>query len=239
MDTSRGRLAGRRVVITGASRGVGFEVARVFLSEGAEVLGTGRNRANLRRADEWFSVFGKAWSSVLADIASPSVPRLIARSAARRWHGVDILLNNAAIGGGAPSLAKSVAGDLERHIEINCFGMDRLTRALLPLLLRGRRPRVINVSSGAGSFWSVSHDMGMPEYRLSKWLVNGLTMMWANALKGRVSVVAMDPGWVKTDMGGPGATDWTTLSSRRALAIALAPFKVTGKYMVGSRISNW
>ena len=226
-------MAGRRVVITGASRGVGFEVARVFLSEGAEVLGTGRNRANLRRADEWFSVFGKAWSSVLTDIASPAAPRLIARAAARRWRGVDILLNNAAIGGGAPSLANSVAGDLERHIEVNCFGMNRLTRALLPLLLKGRRPRVINVSSGAGSLWSVSRDMSMPEYRLSKWFVNGLTMMWANALKGRVSVVAMDPGWVKTDMGGQGATDWTTLSSRRALEIALLPLKVTGTYQSG------
>jgi NAD(P)-dependent dehydrogenase (short-subunit alcohol dehydrogenase family) len=97
----------------------------------------------------------------------------------------------------------------------------------------------VNLSSGAGSFWSVSRDKGMPEYRLSKWMVNGLTMQWASALKGRVSVVAMDPGWVKTDMGGPGATDWTTLSSQRALEITLAPFKITGAYMVGARIANW
>jgi NAD(P)-dependent dehydrogenase (short-subunit alcohol dehydrogenase family) len=234
MNTSSGLLGGKRVVITGASRGVGFEVARVFLLEGAEVLGTGRDRANLKRADEWFSVFGNAWSSALADMGKPSGPDLVARAAARRWRGVDILLNNAAIGGGAPSLALSREGDLEEHIRVNVFGMDRLTRKLLPRLLEGRNPRVINVSSGAGSLWSVSRDVGMPEYRLSKWLVNGLTMMWASALKGRVSVVAMDPGWVKTDMGGPQATDWTTLSSRRALEIALLPRKVTGTYQVGT-----
>lgn len=239
MKSSKGRLSGKRVVITGVSRGVGLEIARLFLAEGAEIVGIARNRANLRKADAELSWYGRAYSSVLADVSTPAAPKRILGAVRRRWPAVDLLINNAGVGLSPRSSADEPDGTLEKTIAINVLGPYRITRALLPLLKKGRKPRVVNVSSGAGNFHSVSTGLGMSSYRLTKWLLNGLTMQLANALKGKVSVVAMDPGWVKTDMAGPSAPDYPTLSAERAFAIALAPASITGKYMVGSRVAGW
>lgn len=233
------RLKGRRVVITGVSRGVGREVARLFLAEGAEVLGVARNRANLQEAGAEFAWYGKAYSSVLADVSSPAAPRKVLVAARRRWPALDMLINNAGVGLSPRSSADEPDGTLEKTLAVNVLGPYRLTRALLPLLRKGRRPRVVNVSSGAGSFHSVSTGAGMSSYRITKWTLNAVTMQFASALKGEVSVVAMDPGWVKTDMAGPSAPDYPTLSAERALAIALSSPKITGKYMIGDRIAGW
>lgn len=235
MSKKRGKLAGKRVIITGVSRGVGFEVAKKFLAEGAEVLGVSRNRANLRRADRLLRSHGRSYSSVLADVAAPGSARQIRAAAARRWKAVDILLNNAGINLGGKSFEKEGEKGLEKTLQVNVLAPHRLTLAILPLLRKGRNPRVINVSSGAGSLVSVRNSKSMDSYRLSKYALNGLTMILASQLRGRISVVSMDPGWVKTDMGGPGATHPPSLSAQRALEIALLPARITGTYQIGSK----
>lgn len=232
-------LKGRRVVITGVSRGVGFEVAKRFLAEGAEVLGVARNKRNLAKATRTLKRWAKTYGSVLADVGTPRAARKVAAAAKRRWGAVDVLLNNAAVSPGGKPFAKEGEHELAETLLINVVGPHRMTRALLPLLLKGHEPRVINVSSGAGSDHSVTTGTGMASYRLSKFALNGLTKLYAAQLKGKVSVVAMDPGWVKTDMGGPQAPDSPTLSAERALAIALLPFEVTGTYQVGAKTAGW
>jgi NAD(P)-dependent dehydrogenase (short-subunit alcohol dehydrogenase family) len=236
---AQGGLAGRRVVITGASRGVGFETAKRFLAEGAEVIGVARNRANLARAARAFKHHGKAFQPLRADTGKPGDAAKVAAAVKRRWGALDLLLNNAAVNPGHATLAKERDAEIEDTLRINVLGPHRLTRALLPLLLKGRHPRVINVSSGAGNEHSVSTGTTMSAYRLSKWCLNGLTRLWASELKGKVSVVAMDPGWVKTDMGGPAAPDSPTLSAQRALEIALLPASVTGTYQSGKQTGGW
>lgn len=235
MARKRGKLRGKRVIITGVSRGVGFEIAKRFLAEGAEVLGVSRNRANLRRADGQLRPHGRAYSSVLADVAVPGAAKKIKTAAGRRWKGVDILINNAGINLGGKSFENEGEKGLTRTLQVNLLAPHRLILALLPLLRKGRKPRVINVSSGAGSLNSVRNSNSMDSYRLSKYSLDGLTMIFASQLRGRVSVVSMDPGWVKTDMGGPQATHPPTLSAQRALEIALLPARVTGTYQVGTK----
>ncbi len=232
-------LKGKRVVVTGVSRGVGFEITKLFLAEGAEVLGIARHKANLAKANKTLSSFGKAYSSLLADVAKPASALKIKKAVQQRWKALDLLINNAGINPGHPSFVDESATALEDTLQINVLAPHRLIRALLPLLKKGRHPRVINVSSGAGSFHSVSQSNDMASYRLSKFTLNGLTMLFATHLTGQVSVVAMDPGWVKTDMGGPHAPDDPTLSAKRALAIALLPAEITGKYLVGDQIKGW
>lgn len=236
---AKGRLAGRRIVITGASRGVGFETAKRFLAEGAEVIGVARNRANLARAARALKPHGKAFQPLLADTGKPGDALKVAAAVRKRWGALDLLLNNAAINPGHAPLAKEKDRNLDETLRINVLGPHRLTQALLPLLRKGRSPRVVNVSSGAGSDHSVTTGTNMSAYRLSKWCLNGLTKLWASELKGKVSVVAMDPGWVKTDMGGPAAPDSPTLSAERALAIALLPRTTTGTYQVGAKAAGW
>ncbi len=235
----KGRLAGRRVVITGASRGVGFQTATRFLAEGAKVIGVARNRANLARAARAFKAYGRQFQPVLADMASPAGVARVAGAVRRRWGALDVLLNNAAVNPGHAPLAGERDAAMESTLHINVLGPHRMTHALLPFLRKGKHPRVINVSSGAGSDESVSTGTNMSAYRLSKWCLNGLTKLWAAELKGKVSVIAMDPGWVKTDMGGPSAPDSPTMSAERALAIVLLPVSVTGTYQAGARMIPW
>ncbi|MEK7476042.1 MAG: SDR family NAD(P)-dependent oxidoreductase [Candidatus Coatesbacteria bacterium] len=237
MATAQSRLAGRRVVITGVSRGVGFEVAKRFLAEGAEVLGVARSRANLARAGRALRAYGRAYTSLLADVALPTSAARVAAAVKRRWGALDLLLNNAAVNPG--SAAFEADRDLEATLRVNVLGPHRMMKALLPLLRKGHYPRVVNVSSGAGDRHSIETGKDMSAYRLSKWSLNGLTRLWANELKGQVSVVGMDPGWVKTDMGGPQAPDSPTLSAQRALEIALLPPHVTGSYLCGAREGSW
>lgn len=237
--TRKGKLEGRRVVLTGVSRGVGFEVAKKFLDEGALVLGVARNRAHLAKANTQLKRYGKSYSAVLADIGNPACARRIRDAAAKRWGAVDLLVNNAGVNPGAKTFLDEGDKDLEDTFRVNVMGPYRLTRALLPLLRKGREPRVINVSSGAGSVHSVTTGDGMSSYRLSKFALNGLTSLFATHLKGKVSCVMMDPGWVRTDMGGRQAPDLPTLSAERALEIALLPADVTGKYLVGAKVGGW
>jgi NAD(P)-dependent dehydrogenase (short-subunit alcohol dehydrogenase family) len=104
----------------------------------------------------------------------------------------------------------------------------RLTQALLPLLRKGREPRVVHVSSGAGTFAALGEPKIL-SYRLSKWALNGLTQIQAAELRGQVAVNALDPGWVKTDLGGPRAPGTVEDSARAGLALLLEPFATTGK----------
>ena len=235
----RGRLKGLRTVITGASRGVGYRVARMFLREGAQVLGVSRQRRTLAKADREFRAYGRAWKALVADTGSPNGPKRIAAAVRSRWGALDFLLNNAAVNPGHRNMAAMADGELEATLNVNVFALHRISRALLPLLKKGRKPRIVNVSSGAGSRGSIETGTDMSAYRLSKWTVNGLTRLWANELKGTVSVVMMDPGWVKTDMGGPQAPDSPELSARRALEIALLPAKVTGVFLHGRKEGGW
>jgi NAD(P)-dependent dehydrogenase (short-subunit alcohol dehydrogenase family) len=234
-----GKLAGRRVVVTGASRGIGFEIAKRFLEEGAEVLGVARNRRTLGRANLALVSFGRAWTSLLADVGLPGTSKRIAAAVRKRWGALDLLVNNAGVSPGSAPFEKETDAAVEETLRINVLGPHRLILALLPLLRKGRNPRIVNVSSGAGSEHSIATGGTMSAYRLSKWSLNGLTRLWAAELKGKISVVAMDPGWVRTDMGGPEAPDPPTLSAQRALEVALLPPSVTGTYQIGAKTGGW
>jgi NAD(P)-dependent dehydrogenase (short-subunit alcohol dehydrogenase family) len=230
------KLEGRRVVITGVSRGVGYETAKRFLGEGAQVLGVGQDEARLARAAESLAASGLApagaLTTVRADLRSAEAPARIAAAVADRWGALDVLFNNAAIlvdGGGARSFEDEPAGAFEQSLDSNLVAPYRLTMALLPLLRRGREPRLINVGSGAGTVEGVRLT-GIASYRLSKWALNGLTLLFATHLAGEVAVNAFDPGWVKTDLGGPNAPGSPVESAEGALAVVTMPFAVTGKF---------
>lgn len=229
-------LAGRRIVITGVSRGVGLETARLFLAEGAEVLGVARDGARLELARRELAGAPGQLSVLAADVAEPEAAPRIAAAVAQRWGALDVLLNNAGvqIDGDASGLVDGSESVLERSFAINMLGPYRLCLALLPLLRKGREPRIANVSSGAGTFAAMK-DRKIASYRLSKWALNGLTLLLSGELAGEVAVNAFDPGWVKTELGGPNAPGSPLESARGALAIVTLPFAETGKFWKDGR----
>jgi NAD(P)-dependent dehydrogenase (short-subunit alcohol dehydrogenase family) len=226
-----GALAGRRILITGVSRGVGFETARLFLAEGAELIGTGRDPERLERARRELDASGRRLTVLAVELTEPDAPARLAAHVEERWGALDVLFNNAAvqIDGSVQGILECSEATFDAALAINLVAPYRTCRALLPALLRGKDPRIVNVSSGAGNFESV-RMLGIPSYRLSKWGLNGLTLLLASELAGKVSVNAFDPGWVKTDLGGPNAPGSPTESARGALALVTLPFAETGKF---------
>jgi NAD(P)-dependent dehydrogenase (short-subunit alcohol dehydrogenase family) len=104
-------------------------------------------------------------------------------------------------------------------METNTFGAWRLTQAMLPLLRRSEHPRVVNVSSGAGQLTEMNG--GIHPYRMSKTGMNVLTRTLAD--DGEVIINSMCPGWVRTDMGGPGASRSVEEGADTAVWLATLP----------------
>jgi NAD(P)-dependent dehydrogenase (short-subunit alcohol dehydrogenase family) len=129
----------------------------------------------------------------------------VAQAAEKEFGGVDVLVNNAAILLSEDGdVLKVPVDECRRSMETNLYGPLLLCQALMPGMRRRRYGRVVNVSSGAGQISSMSDYA--PAYSLSKAALNALTRQLAHAARDRnVLVNAVDPGWVRTDMGGRSA----------------------------------
>lgn len=191
----------RIALVTGANRGIGLEVCRQLAAEGFDVILTARHAvkgdaaaAELKR--EGLNV--TAYALDVSDTASIEA----ARDRLQNERGVlDVLVNNA--GGNYDTWEDVLNVDfdtVQETLRLNTLGPWRMTLAFLPLLRKSQHPRVVNVSSQAGS-WS-SQTGGTPAYSLSKLALNGVTKQLANRLKGdHILVNSVCPGWVATDMG--------------------------------------
>ena len=191
----------RIALVTGANRGIGLEVCRQLAEQGYTVILGSRDLAK-----------GEEAARDLPDTVIPKkldVTNQADVDALTEWleneHGrLDVLVNNAGIDYDTDQ--NVLSADLERvqrAFDANTLGPWRLAQAFAPLLKKSEHPRLVNVSSGAGSLKGMSG--GTPAYSLSKAALNALTIMLANQLRGNgVLVNAVDPGWTATDMGGGG-----------------------------------
>ncbi len=224
------RLQGRRILLTGASRGVGRETVQLFSREGAEIIGVARDGEKLAALAREFPGF----QAVVADITDRGLGARLAGVVTERWGALDVLINNAAIQEYNAGFHAEPLDALERNLTTNVLSAHWLIHALLPLLKSGTEPRIINVSSGAGKLSAVRDEPNMPAYRLSKLLLNGLSLAYAGDLKGQVAVNSLDPGWLKTDLGGPHAPGEPADGAVRLLELATKPFSVTGGFWYGA-----
>jgi NAD(P)-dependent dehydrogenase (short-subunit alcohol dehydrogenase family) len=236
-----GRLGGRRILVTGVSRGIGRAVAGLFLAEGAELIGVARDADRLAVAAAALTrAAGRAgaFEALACDLTAPDAPATLAARVQARWGALDILVNNAGVmPSEEPTFEAEPTGTLEVTMAVNLFAPFHLAQAMLPLLRRGVEPRIIHVTSGAGLLAALDEPR-IASYRLSKWALNGLVRLQAQHLRGEVAVNGLDPGWVKTDLGGPNAPGHVDESARGALALATEPFATTGRlFKDGKEIS--
>jgi NAD(P)-dependent dehydrogenase (short-subunit alcohol dehydrogenase family) len=216
--------SGRTVLITGANRGLGLEFARQLHAAGADVIGTARSP---EEADDLKALGVRVEQLDVADPASVA-------GLAERLDGVklDALLNNAGIFPSRDRFEDHDMQDVERTFAVNTVGPFRVTQALLPHLRRGDRKLVMNMSSGLGSIANAGRG-GSAGYRASKAALNMLTKVQAAELaEERFVFIAMSPGWVRTDMGGPQA-NLSPEESVRGMLATLAPLtaKDSGRYL--------
>jgi NAD(P)-dependent dehydrogenase (short-subunit alcohol dehydrogenase family) len=195
----------RVAVITGSNRGMGYETARQLLARGYRVVLTGRNLDALEDARRGF---GDAASHAICerlDVADRASIVEASRSIHTRWGRVDVLVNNAAILLGEDDEPLAIpSGDYRQTFEVNLFGAIETCRVFVPGMAERGYGRVVNVSSRAGQLAGMTTYA--PAYSMSKTALNALTRILAATYRARgVLVNAVDPGWVRTDMGGPSA----------------------------------
>ena len=225
------QLEGRRAIVTGGSRGIGYQISKIFIEEGARVLAVSRDPAKLAGARAELP----GLATLAADVSTPSDVDRIVAWAETEWGAVDILVNNAGVlFGDEPGLTTGPDDFLLSTLQVNVFGAYSCTKRLLPLLLESNDPRIVNVGSMSGMLGPNIRK----SYGVSKAALHALTLATANELRGKVAVNALAPGWVKTDMSpdGPGDPRW---SAEGALSIVTRPANVTGKFFYGKRIRAW
>ena len=185
------RFSGKRVIVTGSTRGIGREAARLFLEEGACVVIHGRTQESV---DETVADLGGGLG-LSADLSTLEGCRELVDSALDRLGGLDVLVNNAAIGDGA-TIGDSDEALWQATMDINLRAPFFLTRHALPAL-RASRGNVVMVSSVSGL---MGHPGGITVYCTSKGGLNNMTRAMALELAGEVRVNAVAPGPVDTDM---------------------------------------
>lgn len=193
-------------LVTGANRGLGFETSRQLLAKGLTVVMAGRDRTSLERARR--SLTGPEQDRaalVPMDVTSVASIDAAHRAVAEQIGPIGILVNNAAALLGEDGEVLSISPDDYRHtFDTNVFGVIDVCRAFAPAMVRQRYGRIVNVSSGAGQLATMSTYA--PAYSMSKAALNAFTRILAATYRADgVLVNAVDPGWVRTDMGGPSA----------------------------------
>ena len=195
----------RIALVTGANRGIGFEVCRQLASRGFIVFLTARDAGKARTAAEKLAKIGTV-ERLLLDVADPQSIQNAADEVKKRYGYLKVLVNNAGINYDTWQTAEKadINGTVMETITTNLLGPWRMCQAFLPLLRESGAGRIVNVSSESGSLANMG--AGPPAYQVTKAGLNALTRTLAGELRGaRILVNAVCPGWVATDMGGAGA----------------------------------
>lgn len=224
-------------LVTGANRGIGYEVARQLAEQGRTVLLSARSKDATR--DAAARLAGRDVHPLVLDVTDgDSVARAVEE--VRDRHGrLDVLVNNAAIH--YDTWQRAVDADLavvREAAETNLYGPWRLVQAALPLLRESAHGRIVNVSSEAASLTNMGG--GTPAYTASKAALNALTRMLAAELRtDGILVNAVCPGWVATDMGGPGGRPVRDGAAGIVWAATLPDSGPTGGFFRDGRPVPW
>ena len=214
----------RLAVVTGANKGIGFEITRQLARKGLGVILTSRDAKKGLQAQKALMKEGLEvlWHEL--DVTRRRSVTALARYLEKEHGGVGVLVNNAGIliDSSSTSVLDEKEDVFHATLETNFFGALRVCQAVVPLMQKHGYGRVVNLSSGLGQL----DDMGdgNAAYRTSKTALNALTRMVAAATADdNILVNSMCPGWVRTDMGGPTASRSVEKGAETAVWLAMLP----------------
>lgn len=191
----RRQISGMRVLITGASQGIGRALALAASRRGARVLAVARNAALLNELTTDAQKAGHNLEVSVADITDHDDRLRLVDVARTKFGGLDILVNNAGIGA-TGHFVEATADRLRQIFEVNFFGLTEVTRACLPLLQHGTKPVIVNISSIAGKRAIPARS----EYSASKFAVEGFSQaLRAEMTKFGIDVLVVAPGLTQTN----------------------------------------
>jgi NAD(P)-dependent dehydrogenase (short-subunit alcohol dehydrogenase family) len=221
-------------LVTGANKGIGFEIARQLSQQGIAVLIGARDEARGQEAAAELTARGLRAAPLRLDVTDGASVADAARDIAGQYGRLDILVNNAGITGGFRGAPSEVTADRLREVyDTNVFGVATVTGQLLPLLRQSAAGRIVNMSSGLGSL-ALSSDPGsefgdynLVTYQSSKTALNALTVAYAKELRDTaIKVNAADPGFTATDLNSHRG--YRTVQQAAVVAVRLATLGADG-----------
>src|SRR5438128_7722690 len=223
-------------LITGANKGIGFEVARQLAEKGFGVFVGARNEKAGRAAAQ---KIGAGAKFLKIDVSDSGSVRKAAAELAKTVDHLDVLVNNAGvIVDDDDAILKATPEQFETTMQTNTLGPLMVAQAFQRMLAKSSAPRIVNVSSSGGQLQDGA-DGWSPVYCISKTALNGVTSQLAAALP-KFAVNSVCPGWVRTDMGGANATRSVEEGADGMVWLAAeAPQKTTAKFLQDREVIPW
>jgi NAD(P)-dependent dehydrogenase (short-subunit alcohol dehydrogenase family) len=230
---------GKVILITGSNKGIGYEIARQCGLLGFNVIISGRDEEGVNTALGNLRKHNIHADSVPMDVSSVESIEKAAEQFALKNLKIDVLINNAGIIiRGDKSILTNDSAILEMTLRTNSFGPLLVTKSFLKYM--ATPGRIVMISSGGGV---LNGEVGgwSPAYCVSKTLLNGITKHLAWEMKGKgISVNAVCPGWVHTDMGGTGATRTVEKGAETPVWLASeASQELTGLFFRDRKVISW
>ncbi len=238
----------RIALVTGANKGIGYEIARQLARRGDTMLLGARNEERGREAEAKLKAEGFDAHLVHLDVEDAATHQAAAKFVAEKFGKLDVLVNNAGIALDVGSKASNVSLDvLKKTFGTNFFGVIAVTQSFLPLLKNSAAGRIVNVSSGLGSLTQHSdpgwefYEVKPLAYNASKTALNAFTVMLAHELKDtKIKVNSADPGFTATDLNGHRG--YRSVEQGASVIVELATLPqdgATGSYFDDNGIVPW
>ena len=227
----------KTVLITGANKGIGFEVAKQLLVRNFKVILTARNKDKGLLAVKNLKMNEEKVLFVKMDVGDEESIKKAAKEVQTKNLKIDIIVNNAGVLLDTESINEVSSENILTTFRVNTLGPILVIQNLLPLM--NKNGRIINVSSGLGAFSEMSSYA--PTYSISKTALNAVTKQFSFSLEEKsISVNSVSPGWVKTDMGGSNATRSVEKGAETIVWLAEeAPHNLTGKFFRDKKELDW
>jgi len=225
----------RFALVTGANRGIGNEIARQLIDKGFVVFVTSRD---VDKAREAAKSLGDSAIALELDVANETSVKNAAEKVSGHTSYLDVLVNNAGIMFEDRMLDFDI-GNINKVMQTNFIGPIVTSKYFLPLLKKSANGKIINISSEMGELASLEYG-GYASYRLSKTALNAFTILLGSELKATsVKVFSVCPGWVKTEMGGSGATLPVEKGADTAVWLATENKGVSGRFYSERKEIDW